>query len=107
MVPVYSYRVVTSQGIGESFEVEQTIDSPPLEKHPLTGEKVERLYENPPNLLSKHSENSEKKALSPENLRKNGFSRYERDSGSGSYIKTAGREGPNEIPPNPVTESLG
>ena len=107
MVPVYSYRVVTPQGIGEIFEVEQPIASPPLEKHPLTGEKVEPLYESPPNLVKKHSEKSEKRILSPENLQKNGFSRYERDSTSGNYNKTAGKDGPDEIPADQTSESTG
>ena len=107
MAPVYSYRVVTPQGTGEKFEVEQPIESPPLGKHPLTGEKVERLYESPPNLLRKHSEKSEKRILSPDNLRKNGFSRYERDPTSSNYIKTTGKDGPDEIPAGQARRSSG
>jgi hypothetical protein len=35
--------------------------------------------------------------LSADNLNKSGFSRYERDPGSGVYHQTAGKEGPKEI----------
>ena len=58
-------------------------------------------------LVKKHSEKSEKRILSPENLRKNGFTRYERDSTSGNYNKTAGKDGPDEIPADQTSESTG
>jgi hypothetical protein len=45
----------------------------------------------------KHSEEKERRVLSADNLNKSGFSRYERDPGSGVYHKTAGKEGPKEI----------
>ncbi len=97
MPPVYHYRVVTPDGSGETFEVEQAIDAVPLKKHPVTGKPVERVYDHAPNLGLKHSEGRERQILSPENLAKRGFSRYERDSGSGTYRKTAGEMGPEQI----------
>ena len=93
-MPVYRYRVVTADDSGEIFEVEQSADSPPLQKHPLTGDPVTRIYDTP-NLSTQHTEGKAKRALDPGNLDRHGFSRYERDS-SGSYHKTAG-EGPDSI----------
>jgi len=93
-MPVYRYRVTTDDDSGEIFEVEQSIDSPPLQKHPLTGDPVARLFDAP-NLSTQYTEGKTKRSLNPDNLGKHGFSRYERD-GSGSYHKTAG-EGPDCI----------
>ena len=93
-MPVYRYRVVTNDDSGEIFEVEQSIDSPALQKHPLTGDSVTRLFDAP-NLSTEHTEGKAKRAIDPGNLEKHGFSRYERD-GSGNYQKTAG-DGPDCI----------
>ncbi len=93
-MPVYRYRVVTDDDTGEIFEVEQRADSPPLQKHPLTGDPVTRVFDAP-NLSIQHTEGKAKRAIDPGNLEKHGFSRYERDR-SGSYQKTAGK-GPDCI----------
>ncbi len=92
VMPVYRYQVVTDDDSGEIFEVEQSIDSPTLEKHPLTGKPVHRVYDAP-NLSTQHTEGKTKRTLDPGNLEKHGFSKYERD-GSGSYHKAAG-QGPD------------
>ena len=63
-MPVYRYRVVTDDDSGEIFEVEQSIDSPALQKHPLTGDPVTRLFDAP-NLSTKHTEGKAKRALDP------------------------------------------
>ena len=93
-MPVYRYQVVTEDDSGEIFEVEQSIDSPALERHPLTEKPVCRVYDAP-NLSTQHTEGKTKQVLESGNLNRHGFSRYERDS-SGSYHKTAG-EGPDSI----------
>ena len=93
-MPVYRYRVVTDDDSGEIFEVEHSAESPPLQKHPLTGDPVTRVYDAP-NLSTQHTEGKTKRVLESDNLNRHGFSRYERDS-SGSYHKTAG-EGPDSI----------
>ena len=93
-MPVYRYRVTTDDDSGEIFEVEQPVDAPSLQEHPLTGAPVTRLFDAP-NLSTQHTEGKTKRALDPGNLEKHGFSRYERD-GSGSYHKTTG-EGPDCI----------
>ncbi|SVD20848.1 uncharacterized protein METZ01_LOCUS373702, partial [marine metagenome] len=50
MPPLYVYRVVTHDGSGEIFEVEQATNSPPIKKHPTTGQPVERVYHDAPGL---------------------------------------------------------
>ena len=96
MPPIYAYRVIAEDGGGEIFEIEQGLDSGPLSEHPLTGKPVERILDSP-NLSFKHSEGNERRILSADNLSKSGFSRYERDPGTGVYHKTAGKDGPKEI----------
>ena len=96
MPPVYAYRVIDKIGGGEIFEVEQELGATPISEHPLTGKPVERILDAP-NLSLKHSEINERRTLSPDNLQKTGFSRYERDSRTGVYQKTAGEKGPQEI----------
>ena len=91
-MPVYRYRVVTDDDSGEIFEVEQPMDSPALQKHPLSGEPVTRLFDAP-NLSTKHTEGKAKRAIDPGNLEKHGYTRNERGD-SGTYHKTAG-EGPD------------
>ncbi len=97
MPPLYVYRVVTHDGSGEIFEIEQAIDAHPIKKHPATGQPVERVYDDAPSLGLKHSERRERQILSADNLTKRGFSRYERDQVTGAYHKSAGETGPEEI----------
>ena len=96
MPPIYAYRVIEENGEGEIFEIEQGLGSAPISEHPLTGKPVERILDSP-SLSLKHSEGNERRILSADNLSKSGFSRYERDHGTGVYHKTAGEEGPKEI----------
>ena len=97
MPPLYVYRVVTRDGSGEIFEIEQAIDASPIKKHPTTGQPVERVYDDAPSLGLKYSEGRERQILSADNLTKRGFSRYERDPVSGAYHKSAGKTGPEKI----------
>ncbi|MBC8349991.1 MAG: FmdB family transcriptional regulator [Verrucomicrobia bacterium] len=96
MPPIYAYRVIEEDGEGEIFEIEQSLGSTPISEHPLTGKSVVRILDSP-SLSLKHSEEKERRMLSADNLNKSGFSRYERDPGSGVYHQTAGKEGPKEI----------
>ena len=96
MPPIYAYRVIEENGEGEIFEIEQGLGATPISEHPLTGKPVERILDSP-SLSLKHSEEKERRVLSADNLSKSGFSRYERDPGTGVYHKTAGEEGPKEI----------
>ena len=97
MPPLYAYRVITPDGSGETFEVEQSANAPPIKKHPTTGQPVERVYDEAPGLNLKHSEGRERQMLSADNLSKKGFSRYERDPATGTYHKSVGETGPEEI----------
>jgi hypothetical protein len=96
MSPIYAYRVIEEDGEGETFEIEQSLGSTPISEHPLTGKPVVRGLDSP-SLSLKHSEGNERRILSTDNLSKSGFSRYERDPGTGVYHKTAGKDGPKEI----------
>ena len=96
MPPVHRYRVITPDDSGETFEVEQAADAPTLKKHPLTGEPVERLYEDAATLTLRHDSRRDRTTLSSNHLAKHGFARYEKDPASGSYHKTAGA-GPEHL----------
>ena len=101
IMPVYQYQVVKDDETVELFEVEQSIQDTPLTKHPLTAEPVRRVVPAP-SLTLDHSSSYEKKSLSACNLRKNGFTQYEKDSSSGDYFKTAGNQGPDQISHNEI-----
>ncbi len=96
IMPIYQYQVVNGQKAVELFEVEQGIQDPPLTKHPITLEPVRRILSSPSLSLS-HTTRLENKSLASENLQKNGFSQYKKDSSSGDYFKTAGNQGPDQI----------
>ena len=95
-MPIYQYEVLNGDGPAELFEVEQKMDDVPLTKHPLTKKPVKRILSSASLSLKQTSQN-ETKSLSADNLKKNGFSRYERDSSSGHYIRTAGTNGPVKL----------
>ncbi|MEM9226462.1 MAG: zinc ribbon domain-containing protein [Verrucomicrobiota bacterium] len=91
-MPIYVYRILKDDGSeGETFEVEQPMSAPALEKHPVSGERVERVY-LPPNLTTKYTPGGTQKKLSNENVEKAGFTKYERDKLTGSYHKVAGKD---------------
>lgn len=94
-MPIYQYIVQERDNTEEFFEIEQKIDDEPLTTHPITGSKVKRVLTSP-TLSLNHSTSKEYKSLSPDNLSKNGFSTFEKDS-SGDYYRTIGNEGPTKI----------
>ncbi len=89
-MPVYLYKTAG----GQTFEVEQPASDEPLKKHPVTGERVERVF-TAPNLGGKYSAKAEKKLLDPKRTAKAGFARYERGA-KGEYHKISG-EGPQTL----------
>lgn len=89
-MPVFKYLVLNKKSPADYIEVEQPLNAPPLGKHPLTGEPIERILESP-TLTLKHSSNQEKKTLSADNLEKNGFSVLQKDKNSKQYIQTVGK----------------
>ena len=94
-MPTYVYEVVKEDGSeGETFEIEQRMSDPTLERHPVTGEPVRRVY-IAPFVASKYTPGQTKSRLEGKNVEKHGFTRYERDKLTGQYHKTAGKEGPD------------
>ncbi len=99
-MPIYLYQVVRADGSeGEVFEVEQGMNEPHLVKHPQTGEPVKRVYVAP-NIASKYTPGHTKKLLDTKNVERAGFTKYERDKATGTYHRTAGKDGPATLRPN-------
>ncbi len=98
-MPTYVYQeVLEDGGEGECFEVFQSMSEAPLERHPETGRPVRRVY-LPPNLGLKHSAGREAKLMDPKRTEAAGFTRYERDKGTGTYHKVSGHQGPSTLNP--------
>ena len=97
-MPIYQYHVIKGNQDVELFEVEQKVGDPPLTKHPITREPVKRVLSSP-SLSLKHTSRNGINSLSPDNLKKKGFTQYEKDS-SGDYLRTVGIQGPSKISPN-------
>lgn len=88
----YKYEVIREDGAeGEVFEMEQSMKDPPLTTHPLTGEKVRKVYE-PPLLAWKHTPGKVRHLTSNENLEKAGLTKYVRDKMTGRYHKVVGKD---------------
>jgi hypothetical protein len=91
-MPIYVYREILENGSeGELIEIEQPMSAPHLERHPVTGRLLRRVYE-PPNVASKYTPGHTKKLLDNKNVEKAGFTKYVRDKQTGSYHKVAGRD---------------
>ena len=95
-MPIYRYKTLNAEGREEIFEVEQEINAPPLSKHPLSNEPVQKVLTSA-SLSLRHTSRHENKSLSADHLKKHGFSKYEKDQSSGDYHKTAGKDGPDSI----------
>lgn len=95
-MPLYTYQIVNEDGTpGETFEVMRKMSDPPLERHPETGQKVQRVYK-PVHIAGFGSDLHKKTLLSDKNLEKHGFTAYRRN-GKGHYERTAGSQGPDNI----------
>ena len=95
-MPIFLYRVLNSKNPDEFIEVEQSLDSSPLTQHPVTNEKIERVVQ-PSNLVLKHGDKMEAKKLTPDHLKKHGFSVYQRSNDGTNYERTIGSLGPDSI----------
>ena len=80
-MPIYVYQVITPEGDGEIFEVQQSITDPSLTVHPESGLPVQRVY-TAPNLALKHSGPAQRSKLAAGSLARHGFSRDE-EAGKG------------------------
>ena len=99
-MPVYQYMLVDSKFDNEIIEVEQSITDQALKVHPITGEPIKRLISSA-SLTLKHSSSKEQATLAKDNLDKNGFTVFEKDSSDPSkYSRTVGKKVPSEIDTN-------
>jgi len=63
----------------------------PLKYHPVTGERVRRVYQSP-NLAYKHTPGKIKNLTSNERVEKAGFTKYVKDRVTGRYHKEVGKD---------------
>lgn len=94
-MPIYVYEIILPDGRGgETFEVIQSLNDPPLTTHPESGRPVRRVFSSP-NTPRTWTSSQMKANLSDKNIERMGFTKYVK-SGDGTYEKTAG-SGPNLI----------
>ena len=96
IMPTYLYEVLNGSEPTETFEIDQDFRDSPLTSHPITKEPVRKIL-SPSTISLKHTDSSEKKVLSDDNLSKHGFNRYEKSDSNGTFHRTAGKEGPQTI----------
>ncbi len=86
-MPIYKYVTIEPDGSeGEIFEVEQSIKSPVLKKHPENGKPVKRIFEKP-NINIEYTPGREKSLSEISRIKKAGFVVLEKDKISGKYFK--------------------
>jgi predicted nucleic acid-binding Zn ribbon protein len=108
-MPVYTYRVIHEDGSkGDYFEVEHSMTEPPLDKHPVTGQKAIKVM-SAPNLGIKHTTGGTEKKLDNKNVEKAGFTKYEKDKLTGKYHKTAGtnKHLPSTLNTDTIRKNMG
>jgi putative FmdB family regulatory protein len=90
-VPIYEYEpdAGACEKCGGRFEVLQSIHDEPLTACPECGKACHRV------LSAFTAGTAEKDLLSEKNLKRHGFTRYER-TGDGTYEKTVGK-GPDQL----------
>ena len=95
-MPFYVYEVVREDGQpGERFEVQQSMNDPPLTEHPETGAPVRRVIQ-PPHVTGTSSlARADRTLKDDKKLGDLGFTKYVR-AGDGTYEKRAGK-GPDLI----------
>ena len=97
-MPIYVYEVIQDgEEDGETFEVLQGMNDPPLKKHPDTGQPVRRCI-SLPSAGGMWSDMKAASNLSDKNLDAKGFTKYVK-MGDGMYEKRAGK-GPDVISAN-------
>ena len=91
-MPIYVYQEILEDGRdGELLEIEQPMSAKALEKHPVTGRPLRRVY-LAPTVNTKYTPGHTKALLSEKNVAKAGFTKYVRDKQTGAYHKTAGSD---------------
>lgn len=91
-MPTYLYQEILPDGRdGDCFEIIQRMSDPSLKNHPKSGNPVKKIFYKP-NLPTQYTAKATKSRLSNANVENHGFTRYERDSLTGRYHKTAGKD---------------
>ena len=94
-MPEYTYQIIHEDGSeGEMFAVVHGMNEPTLKVHPVTGEKVVRVF-SAPHVAGWSHERQGKQLTSEKNLDRLGFTKYVR-TGHGKYEKRTG-QGPEHI----------
>lgn len=97
-MPIYTYEVLDEAGeVVEVYEAEQAFGAEPLEVHPITGERMRKVF-TPPGVNTTYADWNQK--LEAGNLSQAGFTRYERDKTTGRYFKSNVGRGPEELDPH-------
>ncbi len=95
IVPLYVYEIVAeSEEGGETFEVLQSYNDPPLTHHPDSGLPVRRVLTTA-TVTGRWADSKSAALLSDKNLSAKGFTKYV-NMGNGKYEKQAGK-GPDVI----------
>lgn len=95
-MPTYVYEVMGDDGaVVGRIEAVQRVNEPRWTHDPVTGRPVRRIITGV-TLCLRHAQGQVERSLSREHLERHGFTRYERE-GSGSYVRTAGHEGPEQL----------
>lgn len=92
-MPIFKYVIVNADGSdGATLEIEQGAGDAPLTHHPLTGEPLRRAF-FAAGLVTQYSEGEMKRKTDDSAyISERGFTKYERDSATGLYHKTAGTD---------------
>jgi hypothetical protein len=86
-MPTYLYQFVETDGsLGEYVEIIHSPHQEPLQQHPLTKQPIVKKF-TIPYLGTKHTTGKTQKLLSTDNLKKQGFSKYQKNPSSGTYDK--------------------
>jgi predicted nucleic acid-binding Zn ribbon protein len=94
-MPIYVYETILDDGsAGETIEVLQQLNDPPLTRHPETGLPVRKII-TAAALAGRWSDLNARSSLSDKNLDAKGFTKYVK-MGDGKYEKRAG-QGPDVI----------
>lgn len=96
-MPIYVYEVIDESGTSnDRFEVQQSMTEAALLQHPVSGKPVRRVLQAP-NLGIKHTAGKTRRLLDNANVEKAGFTKYEKDKGTGTYHRVAGKQGPESF----------
>jgi hypothetical protein len=98
-MPTYVYEFTDGYRVGQTFEVTQKMSDPPLTRDPISHAPCRRVI-TAPIILGEHTDHAAKQLLNDNTrLTQAGMTKYQRTS-DGTYVRTAGKQGPKEINPH-------